>query len=178
MKKFHGILGLIIISLITACGPATPPPDSDPSGTLESAPNETAVPDEEIAAPTITPPPPPESYPAPPLDPAAPEGYPEAPAPPPPAPPSGYPGAYPGTEGQVWIIRPVGEQCAEVDQNSYADLQEAIAALTAAGLTVGEAEMTDLIVCSACGCPTSAHYRVQVAATDVPAAVSLGWEQE
>lgn len=181
MKKFHGILGLLIILLITACGPAapseTPPPDSDRGDTLEVAPEETAVP-QEIAAPTITPPPPPESYPAPPPPPANSESYPAAPAALPPAPPAGYPDAYPGAEGLVWILRPVGEQCAEADQNSYADLQEAVAALTAAGLTVGEAEMTELMVCSACGCPTSAHYRVQVDAADVPTAVSLGWEQE
>ena len=84
---------------------------------------------------------------------------------------------YPAVEGFVWVIIPVGEQCADPSENSYASLQEAVAALTAAGMTVNASAVTELSVCTECGCPTSAHYRVQIEATSLNDAIDLGWVQ-
>ena len=190
MRMRIWLICLMVMTWLAACGPAAPvqtpeiPGENDSTQTPE-LPNETppapatgTVTEDASAAPTHTPPP-------------LPEGYPAQPAPPPASAASGYPAqpltapavdSYPAGEAVgdelVWVIRPLGEQCAEPDQNGYTDLREAVAALTAAGLTVGEAEMTNLIVCSACGCPTSAHFRIQVDVSDVAAAESLGWEQE
>ena len=188
MRVNIGFLFLIFLTWLAACGPAAPveSPEILEESDLTKAPEifmETppalstkaggpAVPTD----PMRTPPP-------------LPEGYPVEPAPAP-TPIEGYPAqsltaplveAYPdntGSDGFVWVIRPLGEQCADPDQSQYADLKEAVAGLTAAGITVGEAEMTNLMVCSACGCPTSVHFRIQVETTDVAAAESLGWERE
>jgi hypothetical protein len=84
---------------------------------------------------------------------------------------------YPAVEGFVWVIIPVGEQCADPSENSYASLQEAVAALTAAGMTVNASAVTELSVCTECGCPTSTHYRVQIEATSLNDAIDLGWVQ-
>jgi hypothetical protein len=65
-----------------------------------------------------------------------------------------------------------------VEDADYADLQEAVAALIAAGVPVYETGMVDLIVCAACGCPTSAHYRVQISQSDLVNAEALGWSAE
>ena len=84
---------------------------------------------------------------------------------------------YPAVEGFVWVIIPVGEQCADPSENSYASLQEAVAELTAAGMTVNASAVTELPVCMECGCPTSAHYRVQIEASSLNDAIDLGWVQ-
>ncbi|MCZ7668709.1 MAG: hypothetical protein M5U34_16690 [Chloroflexi bacterium] len=34
---------------------------------------------------------------------------------------------------------------------------------------------TELMVCSACDCPTSAHYRAEINAADMNKATALGW---
>jgi hypothetical protein len=85
---------------------------------------------------------------------------------------------YPeAVDGFIWMLLPVGVQCEE-DAASYNDLQDAVAGLTAVNVQTGQAEITEMTVCSACGCPTSAHYRVQVSIEDVNAAQSLGWTRE
>ena len=84
---------------------------------------------------------------------------------------------YPVGE-MVWLILPVGEQCAEADESIYSDLQEAVAGLTAAGVPVKSSEMVELMVCTACGCPTSAHFRVEIDSLNLEKAVSLGWTPE
>ena len=103
-----------------------------------------------------------------------------------PAPADGYPAPtaavatadpYPAVDGFVWVTIPVGEQCADPSENSYASLQEAVAELTAAGITVNASAVTELSVCTECGCPTSAHYRVQIEATSLNDAIDLGWVQ-
>lgn len=102
-----------------------------------------------------------------------------------PAPDDGYPPAQPtapapeypaeaATEG--WVIRPAGEQCA--DTLAYPDSNSAVTDLEQAGIEILAVEETELLVCEACGCPTSAHYRVLLAAGDIPTAISLGWQVE
>jgi len=116
----------------------------------------------------------PSGYPAPEvMQPATPPPDPNYPAPPT-YPPTVDP--YPG--GLVWILRPVGIQCEEGTSPGYGDLREAASTLTAAGLTVARSEMTELVVSDSCGSPTSAHYRVQIAADDLQNALSMGWTQE
>jgi hypothetical protein len=85
---------------------------------------------------------------------------------------------YPAPEGSVWIIFPVGVQCGAAEENRYPDLASAIAGLTAAGITVNNSEMVDLLVCAACGCPTSAHYRVEIDGDQLNSALSLEWQLE
>ena len=99
------------------------------------------------------------------------EGYPAQPTDPP---VSGYPVEEVGAEG--WVVRPAGEQCAE--SLAYPSAESATADLEAAGITILAVEETELLVCEACGCPTSAHYRVLVSAEDLPTALSLGWQHE
>lgn len=92
-------------------------------------------------------------------------------------PPSPTVAPYPAGE-LAWILRPVGEQCADAEDADYADLQEAVTALAAAGVSVRASEVTELAVCAACGCPTSAHFRVQIAREELEAATGLGWVLE
>ena len=182
MRMLHRLLSLLILMLIVACGPAAPEETApaEPAGSEPDIPS--ALPTNSVdqapsTAPTQTPP-------------SALEAYPAVPTPPPPS-TGGYPAqptiapvqdpnssAYPAQDGFVWMLRPLGEQCAEPVENAPTNLTEAMASLTAAGITIGEAETTELVVCSACGCPTSAHFRIQVAVNDTTAAESLGWAQE
>jgi hypothetical protein len=83
---------------------------------------------------------------------------------------------YPG--GIIWIIRPVGTQCEDGTTLGYGDLRESVATLTAAGLRVVDSEMVELMVTTACGSPTSAHYRVQIDIEDLDSALSMGWDRE
>lgn len=104
---------------------------------------------------------------------------------PPPAPPvvdGGYPfpapaapsnDAYPLAAGHIWMSRAAGEQCAEV---APLTLSEAVAELQGAGITAQEPHTVNLLVCTACGCPTSLHFWVQVPQESIATAESLGWE--
>jgi hypothetical protein len=84
---------------------------------------------------------------------------------------------YPEATGNlVWILKPVGEQCAETPATP--DLQTAVADMIAFGIPVEASEMTDLAVCSACGCPTSAHFRLQIDSGYLGNAEILGWFTE
>jgi hypothetical protein len=78
----------------------------------------------------------------------------------------------------IWIIRPVGIQCEEGTAPGYGDLRESVATLTAAGIRVVDSEMTELMVTTSCGSPTSAHYRVQIDFEDLEDALSMGWQEE
>ncbi|MGH2536950.1 MAG: hypothetical protein ACRDHL_06130, partial [Candidatus Promineifilaceae bacterium] len=82
--------------------------------------------------------------------------------------------AYPSS-GPVWLIRPAGQQCQDPQ---VADLEAASASLTDAGIEVLAAEETNLAVCEACGCPTSLHFRIQIDASQLEAALMLGWAVE
>lgn len=176
MTRFQQLCGAIVLTLalaLSACGSAAPEPEVAPESTedapaLAPAAGEGSSTDDDLIFEPETAP---ESYPPPPTPLPTPEGYPALPTSPP------LPGAYDdiATEGPVWVLFPVGEQCADPAESRYQDLAEAEAALTAAGITVFDAEMVDLLVCQACGCPTSAHYRVQIDGAQLGTAVSLDW---
>lgn len=160
------LLGLLLLTaVLVACGPA-----GVPETTTTEAPEGDVEP-----RPTVTPGPAPESeteaeegYPAPPEPTATPEGY--------PAPPTAAPReAYPSAEGTVWVIQSVGVQC---EGDKYETLQEAVTELEEAGVAVSASQSTSLAVCQACGCPTSEHFRVQIAAEDLGTAADLGWAAE
>lgn len=165
IKGFTSIFLLIIVLLImvSACSttpealPTLVPPTSGSGGLA------TAVPESGYPAP--------ESQPIVPATATREPGYPEQPAALPPT-----PDPYPG--GLVWIIRPVGIQCEETTSPGYGNLREAVSTLTAAGIAVADSEMTELMVATSCGSPTSAHFRVQIAADDLSIAQSMDWVQE
>ena len=83
---------------------------------------------------------------------------------------------YPAESSTVWVVHPVGIQCEDTATAKYQSEQDVQAGLTAAGITVYDVTTTELMVCSACGCPTSIHYRVEMSASDLNKAISLGWE--
>jgi len=161
------LLFLLIAPLPAACStisPQTPvatPADPTqtpaalvPAPTVALAPASAAYPDitnEGIAAPTNA-------------------AYPAQPSPAPTVNP------YPG--GLIWIIRPVGVQCEAERPIGYGSLNEAVAILFAAGVSVQASETIELGVTTACGSPTSEHYRVQIGADHLPAVEGIGWVVE
>lgn len=96
----------------------------------------------------------------------------------------GYPGATavptrdPYPAGPVWIIRPVGVQCEEDTAPGYGSLEEAVATLEEAGVTVLDADITDIPMADVCGGPTSSHYRVQIDSADMALVIARGWSRE
>jgi hypothetical protein len=154
--------------LLAACNtPAAPFSTATPAATAA------ATPENALSAPTQTPVP----YPDPALATAAaattaPEqaGYPL------PASPAPTVDAYPG--GLIWIIRPVGIQCEPGRPAGYNTLNEAVATLRAAGISAQGAETIERPVATACGSPTSEHYRVQIGADHLAAAEAMGWLAE
>lgn len=172
IKFWHVGLLIMMMTLAAACGPATESgePATVPAneGVLE------VVTQPAPAAATEAAPQPdaPEAYPA------QPTAVPQTDSYPAPAAPVATINPYPGAvDGFIWMLLPVGVQC-EDDASPYTDLQDALAGLTAVSVQTAQSEITELMVCSACGCPTSAHYRVQVSVEDVNAAQSLGWNRE
>ena len=175
MMRFRQLVLSFLLLLPVACGPSTiEPADETPDVPMEEAPDDAlrlAPPPTGSGAAAPESAPTEEAYPIPvpspvPID----EGY---PAVPPTSPP---PSPYPVTGDPVWVLHPVGEQCS--DETVYPDETTAVAALTAAGITVYESEVTELIVCSACGCPTSAHYRISIDSGQLGAARALNWTVE
>ncbi len=153
--------------LLSACGPAS---GQEPAVGPETAPTVAAVEEAPLSTPTTVP----AGYPAPELvAPPAPTLDPDYPAPPT-LPPTVDP--YPG--GLVWVIKPVGIQCEEGTLPGYGDLRETTSTMTAAGINVAGAEMTERMVTTSCSSPTSAHFRIQIAAEDLQTALSMGWTQE
>lgn len=188
MKRFLWFLTAILWLTAVSCGPTTAdeesptqvPPDSD-GGALNEAPQ--ADPDVFPRA-TLTPPPVGEPI-EPETAPSSDDGYPVPQLPPADSLPEGYeiPTALPSlnpypeaTGNLVWILKPVGEQCAETPATP--DLQTAVADMIAFGIPVEASEMTDLAVCSACSCPTSAHFRLQIDSGYLGNAEILGWFTE
>jgi hypothetical protein len=164
IKFWHVSLLIMMMTITAACGPATETgePATVPAGVLEAATQPAPV------AATDAP----EAYPSQPTAVPQTDGYPA------PAAPVATIDPYPGAvDGFIWMLLPVGVQC-EDDASPYTDLQDALAGLTAVSVQTGQSEITELMVCTACGCPTSAHYRVQVSIEDVGAAQSLGWKRE
>ncbi len=167
---YISVLLLTFIIIAAACGPAGE--TNDPSAVPATPETEDLL--EAATAPAESAPPPdaPEAYPAQPTAVPLTEGYPA------PSEPIATIDPYPeAVDGFIWMLLPVGVQC-EDDANTYTDLQDAVAGLTAVSVQTNQSEITELMVCSACGCPTSAHYRVQVSVADVNAAQALGWNRE
>lgn len=171
MKKTLYCLVFVTTLLLASCANAT-----DATPTELPAPEETVEPPP-VATPTVPSPypepeetvayPPPDDdggYPAP----GDQAGYPAPPA------LSPAPDPYPG--GVVWILHPVGKQCE--DGGKFADLAAAVASLEEIGVVVGEAEEVERLVCQACDCPTSEHYRLQIDPADLSRTLRLGWTQE
>lgn len=188
VKRFLWLLPAVLWLTAVSCGPTTVeetptevPADSD-GGALNEAPE--ANPDV-FPRSTLTPPPVGQPI-EPETAPGGEESYPAPPLPPPPTPlPEGYVvptplptlNPYPEATGNlIWILKPVGEQCAETPTTP--DLQTAVADMIAFGIPVEASEMTDLIVCEACGCPTSAHFRLQIDSGYLGNAQVLGWFPE
>ena len=92
---------------------------------------------------------------------------------PPPAPTTDIVEAYPGME-PVWVVQPAGKQCEEYK----VDLATTEATLLNAGIQLLSIELTELIVCSACDCPTSEHYRALIPRSDLEVLLPLGWVEE
>ena len=178
MKKLKLLVlcGFVLV-VVMACGPApegaTPEPDRPeaegdvfPRVTITPIPGgeeSESVPEPEATAVPNEYPPPPESV-------TQPE--------------SAYPAdeqvtqpesAYPADGTPVWIVFPVGVQCEE-DSGLYANLDAAVEALDAADVIVVDQGMVEMIVASACGQPTSEHYRVQILSDGLDQAQNLGWE--
>lgn len=173
-KKVLFIFVFVLLLLVAACGPANKPETetTEESATAVAEPTrEAESTDPDIAPrPTITPRAEGEddAYPAlPELDPL-PEGYPAAE-------PITSIDPYPGVDETAVIIHPVGEQCSEPSEFRYADLQDATADLTAAGVNVLSSTTTNLIVTDVCGGPTSAHYQVTIDANDLEVAEAIEW---
>ncbi len=96
-----------------------------------------------------------------------PDGYPEPPTPLPTIDP------YPG--GVAVIVIPAGIQC---EDPRFSNLEEALATLEESGLTVLSAEEEELLVCTACNCPTSLHFKVTIPPDELAAALVLGWQRQ
>lgn len=157
MKRFYLLLSTLLILALGACQSSAPAPEMPTSASEEPAGTAT-----------------PGSYPARPTASSSESGYPAEPEEPAESAPAA---AYPPGE-PVWVIRPVGEQCADESTFAYGSLQEAVSALEEAGANVLSSESVDLMVCQACDCPTSEHYRVQILGEDVQTVRSLGWTAE
>jgi len=182
MKRFFLLLTIIVGITAVSCAPATNNEDSsnpfeNNSDGLNSAPE--ADPDI-FPRVTITPggnlveletlPDGADGYPVPPTPTPRPDGY-VVPTQPPPL------SAYPEATGTlVWILKPLGEQCAEAPATP--DLQTAVADMVAFGILVVASEVVEMPVCSACGCPTSAHFRMQIDMGFLANAEALGWVAE
>ena len=80
--------------------------------------------------------------------------------------------AYPGGFGV--FIRPAGLQC---EDPIYNNADAAIADLQEAGIEIIEVSQVEIVVCEACGCPSSEQFRVSIDPADIAAALRLGWQR-
>ena len=173
MKKFLLVMILLAAVALTGCfggdDEATEEPGDDFPGLPEATPDGSGsdgTDDGDEPGSGGYPGPPEEpGYPAPVLPTPISPGYP-APSPAP------TPDPYPG--GFAIFIRPAGLQC---EDPTYADMDAAVAELEEAGITVREISQIDMMVCEACGCPTSEQFRVLIDPADVAAVLLLGWER-
>jgi hypothetical protein len=169
------ILGLELglFFLLAACSNGDQEPTDEPSEIDSATPTvaspvlATVIPEEEgypaPEGPDVYPPPGSgEVFP----EPAGQEGY--------PAPSEAEPTRDPYPGGFAVIEHPAGLQC---EDPLYPDLKSATTALEDAGISVQEAEEVEYVVCAACGCPTSLHYRILIDPADLNTALSLSWQR-
>ncbi len=181
MKRIYPVVTLfLLLFVVAACGPEQPESVEVVEPTAESVDAAPTTAPVENARPTVTP--------------AANDGY---PAPDREGVLDGYPAViavtavsrdgypvidysalptrnpYPVEGEYIWMSVPMGEQCAE--SMTYPTMQDAVWVLQGEGIGVFNQRTEDLMVCSACGCPTSTHYSMQILATDQAAAEELGW---
>ena len=146
----YWVIGIILAAiLLSACG------GSDSRGSSEEQRPASGAPTAAVSNP---------SYPAPPTrDPSY------------PAPATPFPTVDPYPGGVAVIVHPLGEQCS--DDAFFTDAADAADQLEAEGIQVLGVGEVDLGVCSACGCPTSAHVRLEINPDDLAVARSLGWSR-
>ncbi|GAB4267314.1 MAG: hypothetical protein Kow0080_09320 [Candidatus Promineifilaceae bacterium] len=161
-KRATIIVLSLFIFLLIGCSSTNPEPTSTP--VPATLPVNVPIPTNEApTVPTAEP-----AYPAP-----GSNGYPSQPVVPTLDP---YPANR--TPAQIWILFPVGEKCDKPDARRYATLQGAMSDLTAAGIPVLAGEVVELSTCNVCGCPTEAHYHIQIDSESLGAAAALGWVPE
>lgn len=157
MRKW--LIAIIVVLVLAGCGPADDG-ENGPDPTREEGeplPTEVLLPTTEPGRDTAYPPP----------TQVQPDAYPS------PSGPEELPDPYPA--GLAALILPAGSQC---EDKAYPDLASALQPLEEAGVEVRAATTVDLVVCAACGCPTSEHYRVQIDRADLDTALDLGWQRE
>lgn len=162
MRRMTVMLAAIAVLFLAGCGPGTvetPESEAGDATATAPAPGAESYPSQPTPTPVQQ-----EAYPDPDAAPATPQATTE-------------PTAYPSDQ-EVWIIRPLGQQCVDASTYEYADLDAAVEALEAAGVEVLAAEETVRPVCQSCDCSTSEHFRVQIVAGDLATVQNLGWFQE
>lgn len=160
-KRMIILIFSLCLLLLAACNGPEEPNANDPTPFI--SPSLTPIPttDPAYPGPQVVNTPPPAAYPI------------------QPTPALVQPNAYPGADGEtMWVVRPLGQQCVDPSTYTYPDLSTAVAALTNAGITVLSSEEIALMVCEACDCPTSEHFRVLINNSDYAAAQTLGWVAE
>lgn len=190
-------LGLLWITACSgAAGPEAEPTvvhfSSDRGGALTTI--DPTAETEDAARPTITPLPTAETeedggYPAPPTSQTPlPEGYPAKPT-------AVSPYPAPVTESEIlpqpevdfatlpsdtetaWVVAPSGVQC-EPESSQFKDIVAAVEALNEVDVDVYDGVTESRIVCAACGCPESTHYRLLIEKAKVDIATDLGFIPE
>jgi len=179
MKRIYPVVALfLLLFALAACGPDQPDPAESDEQTVADP--TTAPAENDISPrPTVTAVSN-ESYPAPDAEGAL-DGYPVMAVT---AVPSEYPvidysnlptrNPYPAEGEYIWVSVPMGSQCAE--SMDYPTIQDAVWVLQGDGIGVFSQGIEELMVCTACGCPTSTHFFMQILATDLSAAEGLGWQ--
>lgn len=176
MKRIYPVVMLfLMLFLLIACGPEQPETEPTAVSPTEAAPTTAPAENDISPRPTVT-----ASSESAPMDDGL-EGYPVMAVT---AVPSEYPvidystlptrNPYPAPGEYIWMSVPMGEQCAE--SMTYPTIQDAVWVLQGEGIGVFGQQSEQLNVCTACGCPTSTHYAMQILATDQDAAGELGWQ--
>ena len=183
MKRIYPVVALfLMLFALAACGPEQPESVESDDPTVEpvDALSTTAPAENDISPrPTVTAVSP-DSYPAPDAEGAL-DGYPVLAVTA--VSNDGYPvidyaalptrNPYPVEGEYIWVSVPLGEQCAE--SITYPTIQDSVWVLQGEGIAVFDRQVEELMVCTACGCPTSTHYVMQILATDLAEAEELGW---
>ena len=179
MKRTYSVIALfLMLFVLAACGPDQPEAVEPTTASPTTAPAENEVAPRSTVTPVAD-----DGYPAPEEVGAPAEGYPLIAVTA--VPNDGYPmidyaalptrNPYPAEGEYIWVSVPMGEQCAE--SVTYPTMQDAVWVLQGEGIGVFGQRVDELMVCTACGCPTSTHYAMQILATDLAAAEELGWQE-